>query len=64
MPSWVEAGREVFRLMGRVIGLALAENIPLGLPLASSFFKLLAIDSIFPEHPTLVSLVRFFPFQD
>ena len=51
-----QAGREVYRLMGRVLGLALCENIPLGIPLASSFFKLLASGSLFPEPPTLVSV--------
>ncbi len=46
----------MFRLMGRVLGLALCENIPLGIPLASSFFKLLTSDSMFPEYPNLVSV--------
>ena len=45
----------MFRLMGRVLGLALCESIPLGIPLASSFFKLLTSDSMFPECPNLVS---------
>jgi hypothetical protein len=48
----------VFRLMGRLIGLALAENIPLGVPLASGFFKLLAADGIFPEDVNLDDLME------
>jgi len=51
-------GREVFKLMGRVLGLSLCENMPLGIPLASGFFKLLAIDGLFPEHPTLEDLAE------
>jgi len=42
--------------MGRLIGLALCEKIPLGIPMASGFFKLLEADSIFPEIVSLVSV--------
>ena len=49
-------GRDVFKLMGRLIGLALCEKIPLGIPMASGFFKQLEADSIFPEIVSLVSV--------
>jgi hypothetical protein len=41
--------------MGRLIGLALCENIPLGIPLPNAFFKLLTFDGIFASAPTLVA---------
>jgi hypothetical protein len=44
--------------MGRVIGLSLCESIPLGIALNSSFYKLLAAESLFADYPCLVSLHR------
>ena len=41
---------------GRLIGLALCENIPLGIPLTSGFFKLLASEGLFPEPVVLEDL--------
>ena len=40
--------------MGRVIGMALCENIPLGIPVTSAFCKLLSIDGFFSCPPNLV----------
>ena len=51
-----QEGREVFKLIGRLIGLALCENVPLGIPLTSGFFKLLASEGLFPEPVVLEDL--------
>eukprot|EP00960_Hanusia_phi_P026640 746364-Hanusia_phi.AAC.4 len=46
--------KPVYELMGKILALAFAENVPLGMSMTPSFWKILLLDGMFSEPLTIV----------
>mmetsp|Transcript_40085 Transcript_40085/g.126022 ORF Transcript_40085/g.126022 Transcript_40085/m.126022 type:complete len:651 (+) Transcript_40085:754-2706(+) len=49
--------KQVYEMMGKVLALAFAENIPLGISMTPSFWKIILLGSISQEHLTIEDLM-------